>query len=235
MRYFGGKARTSKAISGVLQSFEFQSYWEPFCGACNVLAKIEAPVRLASDAHEDLILMWKALQGGWQPPDTITEEEYLDLKTAPPSALRAVAGFGCSNSGKWFAGYARESTNRNFAMNAKRSLLKQAPQIQTVRYHNAPYQDVDTSFIPKIGPTLVYCDPPYAASTCNYNAGQFDSGKFWQWVRDISEYALVVVSEYEAPNDFMIVWEKAVRTDMKSASGEKIPRVEKLFSYRRPR
>lgn len=62
----------------------------------------------ASDAHEDLILMWQALmRGETEPFADVTEAEYSALKTAPPSARRGFVGFGASFGGGWFNGYGR--------------------------------------------------------------------------------------------------------------------------------
>lgn len=41
----------------------------------------------------------------------------------------------------------------------------------------------------------------------------------------------VLVSEYKAPPDFTCLWQQQTRTDLGSATGAKIPRVEKLFEY----
>jgi DNA adenine methylase len=223
MRYFGGKARIGAALAGVINKLE-GSYWEPFCGMFSV-GKHVTHYRMATDAHLDLILLLRAVQCGWQPPEVVTEEEYNRLKTAKPSPLRAFAGFGCSNSGKFFGGYARESTGRNFAANAASSLDKMRPLIQGVEfccceygvYH--PHADI------------IYCDPPYDG-TCGFTVGKFDTSKFWDWASFKSRASIVLVSEYAAPADFSAIWSKSVNTDMNSASG-KLQRVEKLFVHTR--
>lgn len=49
MRYFGGKAKIAKELSKELQSRlkEGQTFVDLFCGSCNVVSKIKAPVRIA--------------------------------------------------------------------------------------------------------------------------------------------------------------------------------------------
>jgi len=221
MRYFGGKARIGKRLAEVLEPQQGR-YWEPFCGMFSVGRHIKSP-RYASDAHPDLILLLEAIRDGWVPPHTITEDEYNALKTDPPSRMRAFAGFGCSNSGKFFGGYARENSGRNFAQNAVNSLGKLRPLIQDVEFGQHQYTE-------NIDADTIYCDPPYS-NTTGFTVGAFDTQAFWKWVMIRSESAFVVVSEYTAPKGFVAIWEKEVRTDMNNSAKQKINRVEKLFVH----
>ena len=50
--------------------------------------------------------------------------------------------------------------------------------------------------------SVIYCDPPYN-NTAQYVTGDFDSNAFFDWCRKQKE--LVVVSEYDAPDDFQCV------------------------------
>ena len=223
MRYFGGKARLARELSSIINRYQVQTYHEPFCGMFSVGAEVTIPTRTAADTQPDLILLLQAVQSGWAGPTTVTEEEYNALKLAAPSALRAFAGFGCSNSGKFFGGYARESTKRNFAANARTSLMKLAPKIEGVRFARQSYLDFDEPV------ELIYCDPPYAGTT-GYTVGAFDPAEFWRWVREYGRRSIVLVSEYTAPEWATVVWQKNVRTDMNAKGGGKIPRIEKLFT-----
>lgn len=223
MRYFGGKARLAKEISGIINRYSIKTYHEPFCGVFSVGSRVVAPKRMASDNHPDLILLLNAVRDGWSGPETISEEEYNNLKKAEPSPLRAFAGFGCSNSGKFFGGYARESSKRNFAANARASLSKLAPLIQGVEFSCQSYCDLD------IDVDLLYCDPPYT-NTIGYTTGVFNSEEFWQWAREQSRRSIVLVSEYTAPSWATVLWQKSVKTDMNAKAGGKHMRVEKLFT-----
>jgi DNA adenine methylase len=104
VRYFGGKVRLARELSGIVNRYGVQTYHEPFCGMFSVGSLVTAPQRTAADNHKDLILLLQALRDGWVGPDVVTEAEYDVLKSAEPSALRAFVGFGCSNSGKFFGG-----------------------------------------------------------------------------------------------------------------------------------
>ena len=63
-------------IQKYIDDNDIQVYYEPFCGGLNMMDKIKCPIRIANDLHNELIHMWNALRGGWQPPEHITEEEY---------------------------------------------------------------------------------------------------------------------------------------------------------------
>ena len=183
---------------------------------------VSAKDRVAGDLHSDLILLWNALQNGWEPPSEVSEELYNSLKKAESSALRGFVGFGCSNSGKWFGGYARDKTTRNYAKNAFNGLMKKLTNLKDVSFYHGKYDSL------KPEGAIIYCDPPYSKTT-GFSVGSFNSDEFWDWVRIASLQNEVYVSEYSAPADFEVVWEKAVKTDMKDAAKNHIPRIEKLF------
>lgn len=224
MRYMGGKARVAKSLAAYLETQrEGLPYFEPFVGAGWVLAALTGS-RSASDVCPDLIALYQALQTGWEPPAQLSEPEYQALRHAPPSALRAFAGFGCAFAGKWFGGYAR-SGDRNYASNARNSLLAKAPKLEGVEFSVSDYRD----HLP-FG-KLIYCDPPYSGTTGYLAAGAFDWTVFWQVMRHWSEHNRVFVSEYSAPDDFECVWAAETKTDMHTNAG-KAPRVERLFRWR---
>jgi|WetSurMetagenome_2_1015567.scaffolds.fasta_scaffold04314_3 DNA adenine methylase len=220
----GGKNRTRKQIAKYLKTIRkpYQTYFEPFCGGAWVLQEM-AGKRIASDGCFPLIAMYKDLQNGWEPPETLTEDEYQELKKLddPYCGMKAFAGFGCSHSGKYFNGYAR-SGSRNYCSNAKNSLLKQLPLIADVQFLYGEYN----SHIPV--DMLVYCDPPYKGTTQYGYFETFDHEKFWDKIREWSKYNTVIVSEYNAPNDFECVLSLTTKTDMRVAGNKEI-RVERLF------
>lgn len=76
---------------------------------------------------------------------------------------------------------------------------------------------------------MIYCDPPYEGTT-KYATGGFNYKTFWNWVRELSLSNYVLVSEYNAPDDFTSIWEKSVTTSLKVDKHE--DRTEKLFTYK---
>jgi DNA adenine methylase len=227
MQYFGGKARIAKEIVKVLNEYrrENQLFIEPFCGGLNITCLMDGDI-IANDLNFDLIQMYKAIKEGWTPPDTITEEDYIDAKNGNVSSrLKAFIGVGCSYSGKWFGGYARGAKGRNYAKNAKNSLAKKFKTIKDVEFINESYNNIICIN------ALIYCDPPYN-NTTKYKFGDFDTNAFWQWCRDMTNKGnTVIVSEYNAPADFKCIWSKETKTDIRTKANGKETRVEKLFLY----
>jgi len=242
VRYFGGKAKIAKELASIinLHILPGQRYFEPFCGGLNVTALIRTDrVRVAMDLNLDLITLYKAIQKGWEIPGAVTEESYAELKaSAGPSAARGFAGFACSFAGKFFGGYARDKRKhgapfadtakrgllRKFADTAKRGLLRKFETLDDAIFMHGSFFDLNVSG------DVIYCDPPYRGTTA-YKTGPFDSDAFWQKVRDLSKNNLVFVSEYEAPDDFITIWSKEVKTEIRGGSNARLDRVEKLFIY----
>lgn len=226
MRYLGGKYRLRKQIASYLASIrlEGQAYWEPFVGSASVLSEMTGK-RYASDASKELIAMWQAVQRGWVPPDSVTEEEYALARDGHyPDRLTGFIAYGCSWGGKWFGGYAR-GENRNYANEAGLSLVRQAPSIIDVHFENV-------SFLSAIAPAprcLIYCDPPYASTTGYGNVPAWSVSDLWARVRELGDDGhTVVVSEYAAPSDFECVLEMNTSTDLRGKNGRE-RRIEKLF------
>lgn len=229
MRYIGGKNRIAKYLSPIILETKPEVVVEPFCGSLNVTIRLlqDDPDLIvhASDAHEDLIDMWKAVQGGWRPPDKLSREEYKELKDSKESSpLRTFAGYGCSFAGKWFGGYAADSKGGNYAQFALNSIMRRVPFLDRVVLSCASYQDVMVN-----NSCVVYCDPPYEGTTKPGARGSFDHVAFWSWVG--AQTVPCYVSEYTAPDGFRSVWEKVVKTDMHTKDG-KDSRVERLFVNR---
>ena len=76
--YQGGKQRIGKKIYDIIHKYERElvdtklTYIEPFCGMCGVLRHFAAETDrtcIATDLNTDLILMWRAIQHGWEPAE----------------------------------------------------------------------------------------------------------------------------------------------------------------------
>ncbi len=227
IRYLGGKTRFSKDIVATISKYvEHQTnFHEPFFGGGSI-AKYSGAMhlnRFAYDIHPDLILMYQELQKGWLPPEEISEELYKELKTSSTSALRAYVGFSCSFGGKWFGGYARDAKGRRkLDAESYNRLNKELYTLEGIRFSQS-----DFNMLSFAKSDVVYCDPPYAATT-GY-IFNFNHAIFWDKVREwVSSGALVFVSEYSAPPDFTCVWSRVTKTYMhhKTTVNNK---VEKLF------
>lgn len=229
--YMGGKTRVAPQICAIMRAHGkgAETYVEPFMGGGSVAA-LMAPgfidVHL-SDANESLVLLWQEVLSGWKPPGHITKAEWQVLKDDPnPSAMKALAGFASSYGGKWFAGYAK-AAGRNYVGGGVRELVKFASGFRHATVEHLDY----TKAGQYVGPdTVVYCDPPYAGTTGYGAVGSFDSGQFWDTMREwTGRGAKVFVSEYAAPEDFTSVWRLKVPVTMDKNNDVG---TEQLFTYR---
>lgn len=230
MRYFGGKARIAKQLAEFLQSQlkEGQPFVDAFCGSCNVVSKINAPVRIANDLHAELIAMHKAVQDGWIPPSSVSEVEYTTAKTGEATSyLKAFVGFGLSYSGKYFGGYARDGSGRNYCLNAKNSLLLKHKDMKDVDFTQGSYNNI---LVPRN--SLLYCDIPYKDTT-KYSTGSFSHEEFYSWAIAMKEQGHnVLVSEYRhnLPEGWEIVWELESKKDIRNKEGVQEKTVEILMT-----
>ena len=79
---------------------------------------------------------------------------------------------------------------------------------------------------------LGQCDPPYQGTT-GYKTGAFDHDKFFDWCREQAKKNVVFVSEYNAPDDFELVWQGEIKTNFSSTRKKATHNaVEKLFKVR---
>jgi len=211
MQYMGGKQRIAKPIANIiLASRGARSiYVEPFLGAGSIAVKVAPSFEhsILSDAHVDLVMMWQAVQNGWEPPTYLSEDEYLGLRNSEPSALRGFAGFPCSFGGKWFGGYARDpGSDRNYARTASKSIMKRADILRDSMIYASDYRDALLSV--DLSNAVVYADPPYRGTTNYGGLDNFDSEDFWHVMDEcVDNGALVFVSEYSAPANWVSVWQ----------------------------
>lgn len=232
MQYLGSKNKLSKHILPIILHYwdneGGQSYYEPFVGGANIIDKLPPGEKIGGDNNNYIISMFIVLQKGWQPPDTLTQEEYKKIKSNPENfdtALVCFAGYLCSFGGKWFGGYAKNNKNDNYCARDKRVLLKQILNLRDVKFICCDYKNLWLK--PK---SFIYCDPPYQ-NTTSYNCN-FNHKKFWEWCREKSkEGHTVIISEYNAPEDFVCIFEKKVKTVL-NLNSQKDFRTEKLFMYK---
>lgn len=231
MQYQGGKHRLSKYLLPQIQAYLHSEsiYYEPFVGSAAIASKIECKEKHLSDICEPLINMFKALQNGWIPPDSLTEEEYKSIKSKMDfkDPLTAFAGFGCSFGGKWFGGYARKNDNpteyqQDYAGLARSSLIKSISQ--DMKFEHKSYDQITG-----VEGAVFYCDPPYQG-TLGYQFGKnFSHDQFWRWANQTAEANTVLVSEFYCPDSsWECIWE--LKRYIVTAIGiSDNSRVEKLF------
>lgn len=234
VKYMGSKARLAKDLKQVLNDIiklhRIKTYIEPFVGGANMIEHIECESKIGSDNNAYLIQMWRLLNDGWTPPREISKKMYNDIKLNKEKyegATVAIAGFCSTYNAKWFGGYAgivntKEGTTRNYYDESVRNILKQVGKLKDVEFLNGDY----TQFS-QYENALIYCDPPYEGTTQYGTSNDFHYERFWDWVREMSEKNIVIVSEYNAPSDFTVIYEKQLTTTLDKNSRKKD--TERLF------
>ena len=228
----GGKSKISKDISEIINKNikENQTFVSLFCGSCAIESKVNAKYKICNDLHTYLIELLKAIQDGYELPDTVTKELYDFVKNNKDldKALTGFVGFGCSFGGRWFGGYAKNNSGTNYAKQSKNSLLKKMKNLQkdTTKFLNLSYDEVD---IPT--GSVVYCDPPYINTKKYSNTSNFDYDKFWDYMRTISKNNVVFISELNSPDDFIEIWSKSLKRVLDVNKNNIFKSNEKLFVH----
>lgn len=234
MKYMGGKSRIAKQIASYILAYSSDKtvpFVSLFCGACSIeviLAQYFDNV-ICNDNHKYLIELNKAIQNGWQPPETVTLEEYkyIQKHLDENPALSGFVGFGCSFGGRWFEGYARGKNSRgefrNYAEESRKALLRDIAPLKNVEFICKDYRDV---VLPD--GCIVYADPPYN-NTKQMNRKSFDTDAFWNYMRDISSNHMVFISELSAPDDFTSIWEQKLTRSLDRNKENRVDAIEHLF------
>lgn len=233
MKYMGSKNRIAKHILPImLKEMQYKGYttWvEPFVGGGNMIDKVpDKYKRIGADLNEHTIAAMLGIRDFVDEfPDEVSEDYYKRIKGSEPHPINSWLRFVASFGGKLDNGYARESgsDDSTFCGYGKRNALKQSPKIQTVEFICCSYEDLS-----HITNSLIYCDPPYQ-STTGYKTGAFNHEAFFDWCRKMKAKGnSVFVSEYNAPDDFELVWQGEIKTNFSSTRTKATHNaVEKLF------
>ena len=170
-------------------------------------------------------------------PEKVTREEYNavreDYNAAGgkfPQWYIGAVGFLASYNGRFFdggyAGYGKEKGRvRDYYQESRNNILRQVQQggVSGIDFRSGDYRE----YTPK--GCVIYCDPPYEGTKQYGNARQFDYSEFWHFMREWSRNNTVLISELNAPDDFLTVWEKEVDRSMKAK--ENFKATEKLFVW----
>ena len=175
--------------------------------------------------------MLRGVQNGYELPELITPDQYRHIKAHQDEdpVLAGFVGFGCSFGGRWFEGYARDATGTNYALQSKRSLLKDMTTLQNAEFVCGDYRCLS------IPPgSVIYADPPYN-NTKGYGRETFDTAEFWRAMQLLADTGhAVFVSEQEAPPGILCVWERPFTRTLDRNKSNQFKVTEKLF-YLPPR
>ena len=234
MKYAGAKTRIFKKMMPIILKDRAvnQPYVEPFLGGANSIQFVDG-VRVGGEFNKYIAEMWKDLLNGVVMP-LITKDQYNKVKNnknAYEASYVGWVGVACSYSGKWFGGFAGKVNTkgglRDYQAEAHRNLDKQLPLLSGLEVINCSYDE-----LPIPDSSIIYCDPPYA-DTLSY-MDSFCSWRFWDWARKkVAQGHRVFISEYQAPDDFVCVWQQEVKSSLSAngKSGGSKKSIEKLFVH----
>lgn len=236
MKYVGSKNKLAKELIPIIESFitkETKYYIEPFVGGANLIDKIKFDKKIGCDIHCELIeLLNFAKYNSDKLPITISKEDYIKVRDNKENYDKwyvGLIGFCGSYNAKYFGGYAGECNTkqgiRHYDQEAIRNLKKQSENFKNIEFKNLDFRKLNTENIKN---SVIYCDIPYR-NTTEYKTEQFPYDEFYKWCKVLSENNVVLVSEYNMPDDiFECIWQKEHRTFLDKNNNNK-KRVEKLF------
>lgn len=231
----GNKNRIANELLSIMlkDRKDGQFYVEPFCGGLGTMDKVKGN-RIASDNNKYLIAMWKGLQENRKRPYKISRELYSKARKEYNSGtniefddfLIGWIGWMASFNGRFYdggySGHIVGKTKRDYISEQIRNTEKQIDKIKGIEFRSCDYRNLD---IPK--DSIIYCDIPYQ-NTKKYSTSKgFDYDVFWDWCRKMSKENLVFISEYQAPDDFICIYEKSITNSMNTTKTYKP--TEKLF------
>lgn len=230
MKYMGSKSRFAKELLPIMLMDRGNRAWiEPFVGGGNMIDKVQG-VRIGADSNRYAIEALITIRDNvlHLPKNNIefTEEDYEMLREDDTYKYKGYAGFAFSYGAKWLGGWRRDKLKkRDYVSEAYRNALKQSPKLQGVSLLHKTYRQLE---IPKN--SLIYCDPPYEGTT-QYR-DQFNHSDFWEWCREmVIKGHKVFISEYNAPDDFVCIWQKETVSSLTKDTGSK-KAIEKLFKHK---
>lgn len=204
-----------------------------------MIDKIKCNNKYGSDIHKYLIALLKQTQKDSSIfPLHISEDEYIkvrDNKENYDDWYVGLVGFCATFSGKWFNGYARgfkedKITPRDIPNESIRNIIKQAPSLKGIEFNCCDFRQIQY-----IENFVIYCDIPYKGTT-KYSVDEFPYEEFYEWCRKMSKNNIVIISEYNMPNDFECIWEKKVKVSVdsnKKSNDNKNDRIERLLYIKR--
>lgn len=237
MKYMGGKSRIVDEFLPIIlkERKDNQVFVDLFCGGCHVIEKVDGK-RVANDYNKYLIAMWKGLINNEDRPIIIERELYNRARTEYNNGtnnefsdfLIGWIGWMGSYNGRFFdGGYSGHSvgkTNRDYISEQIRNTSKQIDNLKNVNFFSKSYKDFSYK-----DACLIYCDIPYKGTKQYATSKNFNHDEFWEWCRLMkSKGHTIFISEYNAPEDFICVWEKEVTNSMNQTKTYKP--IEKLFT-----
>lgn len=242
MVYQGSKNRLAKFLVPIIQKYiddnNITTYIEPMVGGANLIDKIKCDKKIGADINEELIALLKYAQSDNDlsiAPDVCTFEHYANVREDRKLGTHkyskeyiALIGYCASYGGRYFdGGYGRDSKGGRSIYNERlKNFRTQIPDLNDIEFRCCDYKDfADIRTASSISIHHIVIQNSILNRSIDYD-------EFYDFLRKLSENNIVLVSEYNMPDDFKCIWQKERKVLQKSdrVTGEKA--VEKLFEIR---
>ena len=246
MVYQGSKNRISKFLVPIIQKYiddnNIKNYIEPMCGSCSIIEKIKCENKIAADVNDELIALLRYVKS--DPflsiaPHDCNFEHYSEVRENRKQNTEkyskeytALIGYCASYGGRYFdGGFARNSrtADRNSSTIKYRNNLKNLKS-QALHLKDITFMCCDYKKFADYKDCLFYFDPPYKG-TKQYSIQNINYDEFYDFLRQLSQNNIVLVSEYNMPNDFKCIWQRERNVQQKSDRVAAEKATEKLFIY----
>lgn len=241
MVYQGSKNRISKFLVPIIQKYiddnNIKTYVEPMVGGANIIDKINCENKIGADINNELISLLRYVQIDNAlsiAPGTCTFEHYSDVRENRKlhtnkynTEYIALIGYCASYGGRYFdGGYGRDSKGGRSIYNERVKNLKEQSQY----LKNIEFRCCDYKKFADYKDCLFYFDPPYK-DTKQYSIQNINYDEFYDFLRQLSQNNIVLISEYNMPNDFKCIWQRERKVQQKSDRVAAEKATEKLFIY----
>ena len=239
MVYQGSKDRTAKylvpIINDIIKKNNIKYFFDMCVGGGNLSANIKYKIDVENiygvDNNKYLIELLKKFQKEHIEYFSVTKEEYKHIKENKNNYddwYVGYVGFLQSFGSRFFDSYVKNNIDgRNIINERYRNLLKQSNKLKDIKLFCKDIFSIDYSRLPKN--SLIYFDPPYS-NTAKYH-NEFDNDKFWKLVIELSKDFIILVSEFNAPKDFISIWCKEKLSTLNS-EGKYKKDMEHLFIHK---
>lgn len=231
MKYQGSKRRLVSKIIPVIESIIRPEQWyvEPFVGGANIIQHVSGK-RIGADINKYMIAYLKEIQNGLTTFPIIYEEQYKDIRNNIDKYDEWLVGYAMSSYGFMgnygTAAYMTADSPEIIKRKIEKMAKKEYKRLKGIHFVASDYKELD---IPPY--SFIYCDPPYNNRNGYINNDNFKTSEFWDWCKaKISEGHVILVSELQAPYDFIQIIKQKLKYRCKASKNH--PEVEeKLFMH----
>ena len=148
MKYMGSKARLSKNLAPIIQSYidknNVEFYIEPFVGGANMIDKIKCENRIGYDKSKELIALLNHAKESTDYPEDIPKNIYDSVRTSfnkndntYSDTYKGIVGYLASCKGRFFdGGYSGTRIGKDGKVNVYFFVLFQSEQYKTKKQKN---------------------------------------------------------------------------------------------------